>query len=167
MPKFQSYARLPQPVNVSGSYVVLKTGRPKFRLLLWPQKSPPDARRSCVCGFSRSQSGRQFVFASVHVRFAVVETRESGLSRPPVIELPSAAARYFPAFTLIAVLPLPNRSYAAPRRGVMSSYDTPSDGSYTIATGTNGFGPSCCRGKWLHTWSYRSPPDNVSRFIVH
>ena len=37
-----------------------------------------------------------------------------------------SACTYFPTFTLIAVLPLPNRSYAAPIRGVKSVQCTPS-----------------------------------------
>jgi hypothetical protein len=90
--------------------LVLNTGSPKFRLLASPQKSPPVARRSCTWRLRRSQSGAKLPFASVQVRLALVETRVSGLSRLPVIELPSAAARYFPRLTLIAVLPLPKRS---------------------------------------------------------
>ena len=39
-----------------------------------------------------------------------VVNRVIGLVSDPVIELPSAAARYFPTFTLMAVLPFPNRS---------------------------------------------------------
>src|SRR5262245_47538450 len=110
MPKFQSYGRSPQPLRIAGSYVLLNTGLAKFRLLICAQKSPPEGRRSCASGLLRSQSGLKFLFASVQVRVTEVEMRESGLVSAPVIELPSAAARYFPTLTLSDVFPLPNTS---------------------------------------------------------
>jgi hypothetical protein len=82
----------------------------KFRLLICPQKSPPPARRSCVDPLLRLQSGLKLLFASVHVRVTFVEMRDSGLVCEPVIELPSAAARYLPTLTLTAVFPFPNTS---------------------------------------------------------
>src|SRR5262249_17643676 len=110
MPTFQSYGRMAQPFRIAGSYVLLKTGFAKFRLLICAQKSPPDGRRSCASGLLRSQSGLKFLFASVHVRVTDVEIRESGFVSAPVIELPSAAARYLPTLTFSDVLPLPNTS---------------------------------------------------------
>jgi hypothetical protein len=55
------------------------TELPKFWLPHWAQKSPPDARKSCVLRFSRSQSGEKLPFASVHVRVVDVTISESGL----------------------------------------------------------------------------------------
>src|SRR5215831_11839463 len=110
MPMFQSYGRNPHPWRIAGSYVLLNTGLAKFRSLIWPHKSPPDGRRSCASGLLRSQSGLKFLFPSVHVRVTDVEIRDSGFVSAPVIELPSAAARYLPALTFTDVLPLPKTS---------------------------------------------------------
>src|SRR5215471_781917 len=105
MPTFQSYGRSAQPFRIAGSYVLLKTGLAKFRLLICPQRSPPDARKSCSSGLLRSQSGLKFLFPSVQVRLTDVEILESGFVSAPVIELPSAAARYFPTLNFTDVLP--------------------------------------------------------------
>src|ERR1041385_5573323 len=129
---FQSYARMPQPCRIEGSYVLLNTGFAKFRSLIWAQKSPPVGLKSCARGLLRSQSGLKFLLASVQVRVTDVEMRESGLVNAPVIELPSAAARYLPMFNFTDVLPFPNTSYAAPKRGVMSLYDVPSCAGKTV-----------------------------------
>src|ERR1700755_1160887 len=84
-------------------------------------------------GFVRSHSGAKF--APLGVRVVVHERFTDGLLNPnvrlapgiridgfaPEARLPTLApCRYLPALTLSAVLPLPNRSYAAPTRGVMS-----------------------------------------------
>src|SRR6185369_247636 len=70
-----------------------------------------------------------------------------GFVRPPVIELPSAAARYFPTLNLSAVLPVPNRSYTTAARGVMSLYRVPVAAGMTTGVGTQGLGPTVCSGK--------------------
>src|SRR5262245_58545303 len=101
---------MPQPFKIAGSNVLVNTGFAKFRLLTCAQKSPPDDRKSCTRRLLRSQSGLKLLFASVQVLVTLVVIRDSGLTSDPVIELPSAAARYFPTFTLTAVLPLPNTS---------------------------------------------------------
>ena len=107
------------------------------------------------------------MFVSVHVRVTDVEMRDSGLVSAPVIELPSAAARYLPKFTLTDVLPLPKTSYAAPNRGVMSLYDVPSCAGNTVGVRMNGFGPTCSSGKKLADRSYRIAPVSVSLPCVH
>src|SRR5580704_4904732 len=140
---------MPQPWRIAGSYVLLKTGSAKFRLLICPQKSPPDARLSCASGLLRLQSGVKFLFASVQVRVTEVAMRDSGLVSAPVIELPSAAARYLPTLTFSEVLPLPNTSYAAPNRGVTSLYDVPACAGKMVGARMNGFGPTCSCGKKL------------------
>src|SRR5665213_719971 len=122
--------------------VLLNTGLAKFRLLICPQKSPPDARRSCADGLLKLQSGAKFLLVSVHVLVTDVEMRESGFVSAPVIELPSAAARYLPTFTFTDVLPLPNTSYAAPKRGVMSLYDVPACAGKTVGVSMNGLRPN-------------------------
>ena len=55
-----------------------RTDFPKFVLATAPQTSPPAARRSCAALFRRSQSAVQLRLATVHVRVAVVETRDVG-----------------------------------------------------------------------------------------
>src|SRR5215813_4339895 len=149
MPTFQSYGRMAQPFRIAGSYVLLKTGFAKFRLLICPQKSPPEGRKSCASGLLRSQSGLKFLFASVHVRVTEVEMRDSGLVNAPVIELPSAAARYLPMLNFTDVLPLPKTSYARPNRGVRSLYDVPACAGNTVGVRMNGFGPTVSSGKKL------------------
>src|SRR5215472_1994219 len=149
MPTFQSYGRSPQPVRIAGSYVLLKTGLAKFKLLIWPQKSPPVGRRSCASGLLRSQSGLKFLFASVHARVTDVEMRDNGFVNAPVIELPSAAARYLPMLNFTDVLPLPKTSYATPNLGVMSLYDVPACAANTVGVRMNGFGPTVSSGKKL------------------
>src|SRR5690348_16602449 len=68
--------------------------------------------------------------ASPHDRFVVSGRRlEADRFSDPVVN----ASGNLPRFPLMAVLPLPKRSYAAPIRGVMSSIDTPSLAGYSIA----------------------------------
>ncbi|MNC87953.1 hypothetical protein D3C83_37310 [compost metagenome] len=55
------------------------TELPKFWLPHCPQKSPPEARRSCAPRLRRSQSGEKLPFASVHVRVVEVTMSDSGL----------------------------------------------------------------------------------------
>src|SRR4051812_22783869 len=125
-PNCQSLGRTPQPSSSAGSKLLLKTGLPKFELLNWPHTSPPAVDRFCAFGFSRSQSGTKLPLLSVHERVTaggapsagLPAIRTAGLVRKYVFWL-VAASRYLPTFTLIAVLPLPNRSYAMPPRGVM------------------------------------------------
>src|SRR5438067_12808839 len=113
---------------MAGSYVLVKIGLPKLVLLSGPHKSPPLARLSCCAGLSRSQSGTKLPLPSVHVRVTgggavncdeLPTIRAVGLLAEYVLWF-VAASRYLPAFTLSDVLPLPNRSYAMPKRGVMS-----------------------------------------------
>src|SRR5215218_6364456 len=89
----------------------------------------------CASGFDRSQSGMKLLLVSVQLR--VTEGLAKPAAAPPGTRndgfalgnrLPTLApCRYLPRFTFTAVLPLPNRSYAAPIRGVRSLYPvTPS-----------------------------------------
>src|SRR5215470_10521435 len=104
--------------------------------------SRPLADRFCAAGFSRSQSATKFVLLSVHARVVLVTTRLIGLS---AVYVPAAleASRYLPRLALIAVFPFPNRSYAAPKRGVRSLKAVPLVAGNVIATGMNLSGPNC------------------------
>src|SRR5215471_10665612 len=81
----------------------------------------------CAFGFSRSQSGTRFLFASVHDRVTphgpngpvVQGKRNVGLEFAQLFEMP-IPSRYLPTLNLKAVRPLPNTSYARPILGVMS-----------------------------------------------
>src|SRR5216117_2781059 len=78
-------------------------------------------------GFVRLQSGTRFWLVSPHERLV-----DGGKMPPPPPGIRSAGfavyarlltlapCRYFPRLTFSAVLPVPNTSYAAPIRGVMS-----------------------------------------------
>src|SRR5437879_6232622 len=83
----------------------------------------------------RLPSRTKFPFVSFHVRAALtacdgIGLLDSGTSVPWPIE-------YLPHETLTAVLPLPNRSYAAPTRGRTSfQFGTLATGS-TVRAGTN------------------------------
>src|SRR6185436_16777033 len=150
---FQSYGRIAHPRRIDGSQVVVGVASCAKLRLPCPQKSPPDARLS-TAAFGMTPPARQstwkLLFASVHVRWPLdVVRRFSGLVVEPVIELPSAAARYLPTFTFSAVLPLPKTSYATPPRGEMSLYLVPSVCGSTVGTTMNGLGPIVCSGKKL------------------
>jgi hypothetical protein len=89
VPISQSIGRVYQPLNMSGSYVVLNTSVPNVLLFQAPHWSPPDARRSCAAGFKRSQSGLKLPLASFHDRPTVVWMRLKGL---PSVHRPSLDA---------------------------------------------------------------------------
>ena len=107
---------------MAGSYVVV--GVLKFAKLALPapQMSPPVAELfTAVRGMVplTRQSTTKLVLRSFQVRppvaavpfgLLLVWKFASGLVRPPVIELPSAAARYLPKLNFSAVLPVPKTS---------------------------------------------------------
>src|SRR5262245_54301504 len=68
--------------------------------------------------FVRSQSGTKLPFTSFQVRDAFDTTAAAGCSASRYVVL--MLDTYRPNEPLIAVLPLPNTSYAAPMRGVTS-----------------------------------------------
>ena len=84
---------------------------------------------------------------------------------------PVAASRYLPPCTFSAVLPLPNRSYERPKRGVMSLKPR----TLTVFSNVIGFGlnfdvsvvPLPSAGAQLHARSYLTPPCKVSFPSVH
>src|SRR5262245_11864699 len=78
-----------------------------------------------------------------------------------------APCRYFPRFTLSAVLPLPKRSYAAPMRGVTSLYPVTPSVFANVVPGKKRFAGSFVSGNQLHGRSYRIAPCSVRRLIVH
>src|ERR1044071_4337851 len=132
MPKFQSYGRAPHPLRMAGSYVVVGVLKFAKFALPAPQMSPPVAELfTAVIGMTplTRQSTTKLVLRSVHVLppvaavplgLLLVWKLASGLVRPPVIELPSAAARYLPKLNFSAVLPVPNTSYTTAPLGVRS-----------------------------------------------
>src|SRR6185436_20997132 len=110
---------------MAGSKLVWSTFFPKFRFDMAPH-SP------FATGFSSSQSMTLSLLMSFHDRFVVSGRRlAADMSNEAVVN----ASGNLPRFPLMAVLPLPNRSYAAPMRGVMSFIDTPSiePAGYSIA----------------------------------
>src|SRR5215467_10398833 len=68
----------------------------------------------------RSQSGRPLLLRSVTVRATLVEIATAGLSSSAVFRPSCTTPRA--ADALIAVLPLPNRSYEKPKRGSTSCH---------------------------------------------
>src|SRR5436190_14628430 len=103
-----SYGRWPQPLKKSWSNVAFNAAVPNAGLLEGPHS--PFAR-----AFAKSHCGTKSPL-SVHVRVVVVAALAMGWSGVP----PVPAATYLPRFALIAVRALPNRSYAAAYRPVMS-----------------------------------------------
>src|SRR5687767_6039103 len=75
----------------------------------------------CAALFSRSQSTTLSPSLSVQFRLAVATRVAAGLVDVYGGSF-EAKPRYLPQRNLTAVLPLPNTSYARPRRGLMSLY---------------------------------------------
>src|SRR5438552_19123120 len=73
---------------------------------------------------------------------------------------------YLPNEALMAVLPLPVRSYATLTRGVMSLSPVVSTAGKVSATGTYLIGPSCESGSDATNRSYRTPTPSVRRPLV-
>src|SRR3989442_13194363 len=103
--------RTPQPCNRSGSHLVIEPTVPSARF----DSAPHSPLASTL---DRLQSGAKLPLASDHVRFAVVTIALTGLSARAT-DVPTDCT-YRPSDALSAVLPLPNRSYAAPSRGETS-----------------------------------------------
>src|ERR687891_1463987 len=109
----QLYPRLPNPRYVSGSTVVLGTRCPNREFDSAPHSPFAEA-------LVRSQSGMKFpdrgspggYKRSFHAR--VAESASTWVGLPAMNRLPLMLVRYLFALALMAVLPLPNRSYAAP-----------------------------------------------------
>src|SRR5688572_3989499 len=119
----QLYSRLLHPERVRSSNYATDESVPKL-----PGAAPQLSRTglyagfgtlgASVCGFcdarfGRSQSTVKSPSASVQVLLAFVVT-------PRGLPMVNTASAYLPSVALTAVLPLPNRSYDTPMRGVMS-----------------------------------------------
>src|SRR5437868_6648565 len=112
-----------------------------------------------LTGFARSQLTTKSLFRSVHARVVLTATRISGFKSRSVL-VAEKASMYFPRFTFSAVLPFPNRSYAAPTRGVMSLQLTPAvdrDGKSTTFLVSQPGPPTNESGYVVRMWSYRTP----------
>src|SRR4029078_7378606 len=75
--------------------------------------------------FERSQFTTKSLFVSVQVRVVLIAVRMMGFISKSLL-VAGMASMYLPRLTFNAVLPLPNRSYATPTRGVTSIHDAPS-----------------------------------------
>ena len=135
----QLYSRTFQPLRTLGSYVWKTTDLPKFWLAQAPH-SPLTA------GVIRSQSGVKLPrrgsptgkVRSFQLRFVLVATRDAGCWSNPYAPYQLSAVGYRPRLNLSDVLPLPDRSYAAPNRGLMSFGLTPASCAGKVnATGRN------------------------------
>src|SRR6187455_2654746 len=85
------------------------------------------------------------------------------------VPLPSdSSTTYRLRVTFTAVLPFPNRSYAAPSRGDRSLNDLKFvSGNVTLRFGRRGAGPIVTSGAFWLIVSYRRPPLSVRRLTVH
>src|SRR3954466_13936869 len=94
----------------------------------------------------RSQSGKKLLFVSVQVRFTVFTEVTIGLFARAITTpcLPT----YRPSDALIAVRPLPNRSYDPPRRGSRSYQRGTSFTSSNVRSGTNADAGALWAGTW-------------------
>src|SRR5207249_3470768 len=91
--------------------------------LFWPKFVFEIAPHSpFAIGLTRSQSGLKLPLASAHVLVTLSTERTTGLLRPPLAAPGGAAVDRF-KLTLSAVLPSPNRSYAAAIRGSTSFHN--------------------------------------------
>src|SRR6187402_3673708 len=73
---------------------------------------------------ARLQLTTKSLLLSVQVRVVLMVLRISGFRSRSVL-VAEKASMYFPRLNLTAVLPFPNRSYAAPMRALTSSHFTP------------------------------------------
>src|ERR1041385_7877609 len=115
----QSDGRTPQPLSTPGSkFAPTKLLDPNAVLLMAPHVSMlPVVVGLCAAGFCRLQSATKLLLLSVQLR--VTFGLPNAAAEPPGIRsdgfalgrrVPTLAPwRYFPALTLSAVLPLPNR----------------------------------------------------------
>src|SRR5262245_8950177 len=77
----------------------------------WARAHSPLAAR-----LTKSHCGRKSPFRSFHTRVVLVRVPRAGLARAAHVDR-FGPSRYLPRPALTAVLPLPKRSYAPPRRG--------------------------------------------------
>src|SRR5215475_4729486 len=156
----QFHGRRFQPRSVAGSCVVDGSWLPNPVVSQAPH-SPLASE------LVRSQSGRPLLLRSVTVRATLVEIATAGFSSSAVFKPSCTTPRA--ADALIAVLPLPNRSYEKPKRGSTSCHlatCTPGNDNGT-RFGRYGDGPGVVYGSYDSLWtSRRSAPLSVSRRIV-
>src|SRR6185436_4637298 len=147
-PNSQLYPRFPQPVCMLGSNASWVSScetslLPNVRTLNCPH-SPFGAT------LVRLQSGTKFLFESVQVRVALPNAptvADTGLGSGTMASVVPNPSRYLLAVTLIAVLPLPLKSYVRPNFGVMSFQLTCCvSGNVMFRFGTSGPGPSVVAG---------------------
>jgi hypothetical protein len=147
-------------VSRSGSNDALGSARPKF-VLATPRHSPLGAR------FVRSQSATKSPSESVHVRVVLLTCVLTGFGSCAMLFKPWPA-RYLFTLTFTAVRPVPNTSYTAPIRGVMSfQFRLSCSGNVTSRPGTSGPENRRPSPKLFLNQSNRTPPVSVSRSIVH
>src|SRR6185503_11243080 len=101
----------PKPVNASAPSRVSLVDKPNRAVDSGPH-SPLAA------GSTRSQSGTKLALVSAHVRLALFTCWFAGCQS--CARLAPTSVTYRPSVAFTAVLPLPNRSYAAPSRGLRS-----------------------------------------------
>src|SRR5437764_15446407 len=144
---------------IDGEYAVAGFALPKFGVS-HPRHSPLTAP------FERSQSGTKLLLASFQTRAVCVTSVLAGLFAAAYRIESCSTPRL--TLALIAVLPLPNKSYAAETRGLMSfqfgTFSTAAKlllrfGSQRCGAAVNGSVASL-------SMSRRMPPLNVRRFIV-
>lgn len=109
-----------------------------------------------AAGFIRTQSGTLLLFVSAQLRTVVDWYVTPGFLMVKTLSL-FAGSRYLLTLTRSDVLPLPNKSYAAPMRGVMSWKPvTPSDRGNVNGVARNSDGaktPFSPSGYQLHACS--------------
>src|SRR5262249_52797496 len=100
---------------------------------------------------------------SLHVTISLVSTIGLYL----VGKFVASCCMYLPKLPLIAVLPSPNRSYAAPNRGAVFFQFGRSGIAAKLRSGTKRPAPIDCPGTDPRKISKRMPGLSVSRLIVH
>ncbi len=102
------------------------------------------------CTLVRMQSGTKFLFVSVQVRVALPNAptvADTGLGSGTMASVVPNPSRYLLSVTLMAVLPLPVKSYVRPIFGVTSFQLTCCvSGNVMFRLGTSGPGPSVVAG---------------------
>src|SRR5688572_6858439 len=119
-------------------------------------------------GFVKTHSGTKLRFASFQLRLVAVTSVLTGLGAPPRPPVAPCPATYLLRLTLMAVLPVPNRSYEAPSFGVMSfhpRFDV--SGNEMLRVGVRMAGPIVVSPKLLRKMSKRTPPVAVNRRKAH
>src|SRR5262245_57387230 len=147
------------PWRKPSEYEVIRRVRPNAGFSMAPHSA-------LAVGSARLQSGLKLRLLSVHVRAVLVEIAEIGLFARAVTL--GSQVTYRPTVPFTAVLPLPNRSYAAPSRGSTSFQFGTSLTSGTLRPpGRNSADGVVHAGFFAANVSMRTPAFSVRRWIVH